>query len=145
MVAAFWPLRGSQDAPSQFFDFSGFDVQEYEFYEQVHNGDFNWIVRDKLLAFAGPHSERRLHNGYPHLAPEDYFEYFRAHNITDIVRLNKVQYPARRFREAGFRHHDLFFVDGSTPSDEIVAAFLRIAESAKGEMLPVSPSLVGRL
>lgn len=34
--------------------------------------------------------------------------------------------------EAGFDHRDLFFIDGSTPSDPIVKQFLDIAESAPG-------------
>ena len=29
-------------------------------------------------------------------------------------------YEAKRFSEAGFDHYDLFFVDGSIPSDAIV-------------------------
>lgn len=72
------------------------------------------------MAFAGPHAKSRIENGYPLHAPEQYFPYFRAHNVTTIVRLNKRMYDARRFTDAGFDHKDLFFVDGSTPSDSIV-------------------------
>ena len=58
-------------------------------YEQrVENGDLNWIVRGKFLAFAGPHQVHKVQNGYPMFAPEDYFAYFKATNVTDIVRLN---------------------------------------------------------
>lgn len=67
--------------------------------------------------------------GYPLHAPEAYFSYFRQHKVTTIIRLNKKIYDARRFRDAGFDHHDLFFVDGSTPSDEILQKFLDIVES----------------
>lgn len=42
----------------------------------------------KFIAFAGPHDEHKWDNGYPLLAPEDYFEYFKAGGVTDIVRLN---------------------------------------------------------
>lgn len=41
-------------------------------------------------------------------------------------------YDARRFTESGFEHHDLFFVDGSTPNDTIVRKFLNICENAEG-------------
>ena len=41
-------------------------------------------------------------------------------------------YDARRFADAGFVHNDLFFMDGSTPSDHIVHRFLDLCESAKG-------------
>ena len=61
-----------------------------------------------------------LHTGYPEHAPEAYFNYFRKNNVTTIVRLNKRIYDAKRFTDAGFDHKDLFFVDGSVPSDNIV-------------------------
>lgn len=65
-------------------------------------------------------------------APEAYIPYFRNHNVTAIIRLNKKMYDARRFTESGFEHHDLFFVDGSTPNDSIVRKFLNICENAEG-------------
>lgn len=70
--------------------------------------------------------------GYPLHAPEAYFPYFRKHNITTVIRLNKKMYDAKRFTDMGFEHHDLFFVDGSTPNDAIVSKFLHICENAKG-------------
>ena len=73
-----------------------------------------------------------LVSGYPFHAPEAYFAYFRKRSVTDIVRLNKKMYDARRFSDAGFCHHELFFIDGSTPSDSIVQRFIDICESAKG-------------
>lgn len=41
-------------------------------------------------------------------------------------------YDAKRFTDMGFEHHDLFFVDGSTPNDSIVRKFLNICENANG-------------
>lgn len=73
-----------------------------------------------------------LHSGYPHHSPEAYFPYFRRHNVTTIIRLNKRLYDAKRFRAAGFEHYDLFFADGSIPTDTIVKAFLNICENAEG-------------
>ena len=35
-------------------------------------------------------------------------------------------------QDAGFDHHDLFFVDGSTPSDAILKRFLHICETSDG-------------
>ncbi|KFQ51969.1 Dual specificity protein phosphatase CDC14A, partial [Nestor notabilis] len=115
-----------------FFDFKTFDVDEYEHYERVENGDFNWIVPGKFLAFSGPHPKSKLENGYPLHAPEAYFPYFKKHNVTSIIRLNKKIYEAKRFTDAGFEHYDLFFTDGSTPSDSIVQRFLNICENADG-------------
>uniref|UniRef100_A0A673FY32 Tyrosine specific protein phosphatases domain-containing protein n=1 Tax=Sinocyclocheilus rhinocerous TaxID=307959 RepID=A0A673FY32_9TELE len=80
-------------------DFSKFNVEEYEHYERAENGDFNWIIPGKFLAFSGPHPKSKIENGYPLHAPEAYFPYFRKHNITTIIRLNKKMYEAKRFTE----------------------------------------------
>lgn len=73
-----------------------------------------------------------LFKGYPLHAPETYFPYFRKRNVTTIVRLNKKIYDAKRFTDAGFDHYDLFFPDGSIPSDAITLKFIAIAEQARG-------------
>ncbi|KAM5257279.1 dual specificity protein phosphatase CDC14A isoform 2-T2 [Ctenodactylus gundi] len=127
-----------------FFDFETFDVDEYEHYERVENGDFNWIVPGKFLAFSGPHPKSKIENGYPLHAPEAYFPYFKKHNVTAIVRLNKKIYEARRFTDAGFEHHDLFFIDGSTPSDNIVRRFLSICENTEGAIAVHCKAGLGR-
>ncbi|XP_060091454.1 dual specificity protein phosphatase CDC14B isoform X6 [Heteronotia binoei] len=127
-----------------FLDFSAFDVEEYEHYEKAENGDFNWIIPPKILAFSGPHSRSRIENGYPHHAPEAYFPYFRRHSVTTIIRLNKRMYDAKRFREAGFEHYDLFFADGSKPSDTIVQTFLNICENAEGAIAVHCKAGLGR-
>ncbi|NXP89007.1 CC14A phosphatase, partial [Passerina amoena] len=127
-----------------FFDFKTFDVDEYEHYERVENGDFNWIIPGRFLAFSGPHPKSKLENGYPLHAPEAYFPYFKKHNITTIIRLNKKIYEAKRFTDAGFEHYDLFFIDGSTPSDNIVQRFLNICENADGAIAVHCKAGLGR-
>ncbi|KAI3372747.1 hypothetical protein L3Q82_023209, partial [Scortum barcoo] len=125
-------------------DFSNFDVEEYEHYERAENGDLNWIIPGKFLAFSGPHPKSKIENGYPLHAPEAYIPYFRKHNITTIIRLNKKMYDARRFTESGFEHQDLFFVDGSTPNDSIVRKFLNICENAEGAIAVHCKAGLGR-
>uniref|UniRef100_A0A3Q3G189 Dual specificity protein phosphatase CDC14A-like n=1 Tax=Labrus bergylta TaxID=56723 RepID=A0A3Q3G189_9LABR len=125
-------------------DFTNFDVEEYEHYERAENGDFNWIIPGKFLAFSGPHPKSKIENGYPLHAPEAYIPYFRNHNITAVIRLNKKMYDARRFTESGFEHHDLFFVDGSTPNDSIVRKFLNICENAEGAIAVHCKAGLGR-
>ncbi|XP_035996678.1 dual specificity protein phosphatase CDC14AB isoform X1 [Fundulus heteroclitus] len=127
-----------------FFDFETFDVEEYEHYERVENGDLNWIVPGKFLAFSGPHPKSKIENGYPLHAPEAYFPYFRKQNVTTIVRLNKKIYDGRRFTNAGFDHYDLFFVDGSTPADVIVQRFLHVCEAARGAVAVHCKAGLGR-
>uniref|UniRef100_A0A673NPI5 Dual specificity protein phosphatase CDC14A-like n=1 Tax=Sinocyclocheilus rhinocerous TaxID=307959 RepID=A0A673NPI5_9TELE len=129
-----------------FLNFETFDVNEYEHYERVENGDLNWIIPCKLLAFSGPHPKSKIENGYPLHAPEAYFPYFRKHDVTTIVRLNKNIYDAKRFTDAdaGFDHYDLFFVDGSTPSDVITRRFLHVCESTDGAVAVHCKAGLGR-
>lgn len=129
---------------NNFFNFESFDVEEYEHYEKVENGDLNWIVPEKFLSFCGPHAKSKIENGYPLHAPEAYFTYFRKHNVKCIVRLNKKIYDSKRFTDAGFQHVDLFFIDGSTPSDTIVKRFLDLAEACDGALAVHCKAGLGR-
>ncbi|CAE7510530.1 CDC14A, partial [Symbiodinium pilosum] len=55
----------------------------------VENGDVNWIVPDKFLAFAGPSPTSTDADGFPAFTPEDYVPIFRDAGIGLVVRLNK--------------------------------------------------------
>ena len=127
-----------------YFDFDDFDCDEYEHYEKVQNGDFNWLVPEKFIAFCGPHPQSKIDNGYPLHAPESYFPYFRLHSVITIVRLNRKIYDAKRFTRNGFQHEDLFFTDGSTPTDEILQKFLVICEEAPGAIAVHCKAGLGR-
>ncbi|KAK6733266.1 hypothetical protein RB195_017175 [Necator americanus] len=128
----------------KWFDINTFDAEEYELYERVENGDMNWIIPGKILSFCGPHNESRIEDGYPYHSPETYFDYFRATNITTIVRLNMRMYDAKKFTDAGFEHVDLFFIDGSTPSEEIVEKFISVVDKAKGAVAVHCKAGLGR-
>jgi len=104
-------------------DFAAFSVDEYEHYEKLENGDLNWIVPRKFLAFSSPHAQSRVVNSYPLHAPEAYLPYFKRNNVTVVVRLNAKLYEASRFTAAGIAHYDLFFTDGGTPDNDIVQRF----------------------
>lgn len=127
-----------------FLDFNTFNLDEYEHYEKAENGDFNWIIPDRFIAFCGPHARSRLESGYHQHSPETYIPYFKNHNVTTIIRLNKKMYDAKRFTDAGFDHHDLFFADGSTPTDTIVKEFLDICENAEGAIAVHCKAGLGR-
>ena len=47
-----------------------------------------------------------------------------------LTRTLKQEYDRSAVTAAGFDHHDLFFIDCSTPSDEVVDRFLRIVEES---------------
>lgn len=46
------------------YDFRTFNVKEYEYYERVENGDLNWIIPGKFVAFMGPIENRDAQHRY---------------------------------------------------------------------------------
>ena len=177
--------------PAQILVPAKFDPQSYAHYSLVENGDWNWIVADKLLAFSGPHDVRRtcvprkqalvyfnvqqhldraqqeqsnmtpagqLHEHQQQsqspstagahrkmLCASDYADLFRMHGVTDVVRLNDPSHYAREtFTSHGFRHHELYFSDGSVPSARIVEQFLHIMATAQGAVAVHCKAGLGR-
>ncbi|XP_056276349.1 dual specificity protein phosphatase CDC14AB-like [Pseudoliparis swirei] len=112
--------------------------------KRVEHGDMNWVFPGKLLAFSSPHPHSRMEHGYPLHAPEAYFGYFQQNDVTAVVRLNRKLYDSRRFEDAGFEHHDLFFLDGTAPSDLIIRRFLHICESTEGAVAVHCKAGLGR-
>lgn len=52
-------LQGLEFACKQnWYNFKTFNVKEYEYYEKVENGDLNWIIPNKFIAFMGPVDHR---------------------------------------------------------------------------------------
>ena len=64
--------------------------------------------------------------------------------ITTVIRLNKPTYDASRFTKNGIKHVDMYFVDGSTPSSDIVDRFLEITENEKGAIAVHCKAGLGR-
>lgn len=128
-----------------FFNFDKFNIEEYEFYEQVENGDFNWCMEGKFIAFAGPHATKEVHpGGYHTLCPDDYIPYFKRKNVTLVIRLNKKYYDAKRFTSHGINHMELYFLDGSNPPDSILAKFLTACEDTPGAVAVHCKAGLGR-
>jgi len=57
-------------------DFENFNVDEYEYYERVENGDLNWLVPGQFIAFCGPHQKSKIEDGYPLHSPESYRKFW---------------------------------------------------------------------
>ena len=47
----------------KWFDVRNFNLRDYEFYERVENGDLNWIIPNKFIAFSGPSNTPRDSDG----------------------------------------------------------------------------------
>ena len=52
---------------------------------------------------------------------------FKAIGIKLVIRLNKSHYDRRAFAAAGIRHVDLYYPDGSNPSDDVLQQFLTVS------------------
>ncbi|OMJ93672.1 hypothetical protein SteCoe_3372 [Stentor coeruleus] len=126
------------------FDYKKFNVHEYEFHEKVENGDWNWIIPNKMLAFASPSPASSDNDGFKVWTPEDYAPLFKSLGLSAVVRLNNKTYEAERFIQKGVKHYDLYFLDGSVPSDNIIKEFLRIAETEPGGLAVHCKAGLGR-
>jgi cell division cycle 14 len=133
-------------------DIQNFDVDQYEFYEKVENGDFNWIT-PKFLALAtpkddgpelsghGPQINKKFYSAY---SMDNLIRFMKENNISTIIRLNNKTYNRKKFLEHGIEHIELYFPDGSTPSDAILKRFLEICESRKGPIAVHCKAGLGR-
>lgn len=127
-----------------FFDFRDFNPNEYDKYDRLQNGDINWLLPRKFLAFIGPLDERlAIASGYH--SPSFYISYFLKHGVRSVIRLNSPHtYDPKVFRLAGIEHHDLFFPDGSTPPKHVLLKFLNLAENAQGAIAVHCKAGLGR-
>lgn len=64
--------------------------------------------------------------------------------MTAVVRLNKKIYDRKRFVDGGFRHYDLYFPDGTCPSEPILMKWLEIAEAEPGALAVHCKAGLGR-
>ena len=85
-----------------------------------------------MLAFACPSPSPADSEGFKVWTPEDYAPLFHQIGVTAVVRLNNKTYDAERFTRLGIKHYDLYFLDGSVPSENIIQEFLAIAERERG-------------
>ncbi|KAK9897117.1 phosphatases II [Cystobasidium minutum MCA 4210] len=123
-----------------------FNLSEYEYYEKVENGDWNFIT-PHFLAFASPvESGFEESSSSSHLSPagspkgkgtpakkinkafRNVLDYFQNNNVKMVVRLNKKLYDERRFIERGMEHREMYFDDGTNPTMEMVRDFIDLSE-----------------
>jgi cell division cycle 14 len=123
-----------------------FDLEEYERYERVDQGDFNWLTPD-FLAFASPQhspvapippssplyaalpSTLAAVDAHPTLPTpfKNVLKHFAQRNIGLVVRLNSELYCPSYFTALGIEHLDMIFDDGTCPALHVVRKFITIA------------------
>ncbi|KZV94013.1 phosphatases II [Exidia glandulosa HHB12029] len=131
-------------------DMNDFSVDDYEYYEKVENGDWNWITPN-FIAFASPvdpafarREKERLRTAAGGASPavatatalqgrlptpfRNCLDYFEKNNVKVVVRLNNPLYDKTHFEERGIQHLEMYFDDGTNPTDEIVRKFIQISD-----------------
>ncbi|KFY93679.1 hypothetical protein V500_03586 [Pseudogymnoascus sp. VKM F-4518 (FW-2643)] len=123
-----------------------FDLEEYERYERVDQGDFNWLTPD-FLAFASPQhtpvapiaKSSPLYATLPSTLDEvdahptlpqpfkNVLTHFAERDIGLVVRLNSELYSPSYFTALGIEHLDMIFDDGTCPPLTTVRKFITLA------------------
>ncbi|KAJ5550947.1 hypothetical protein N7461_005645 [Penicillium sp. DV-2018c] len=122
-----------------------FNLEEYEKFERVDMGDFNWISPD-FLAFASPQHQPVApipantpeYNALPRSISEiaaselptpfkNVLAHFHQRNVGLVVRLNSELYCPSYFTAMGIAHIDMIFEDGTCPPLQLVRRFIKMA------------------
>lgn len=92
-----------------------FDLKEYETYEKVENGDYNWLSPG-FIAFASPTEPGYSANGTPARekalpgrlpkAFRQILDRFEKVNVKLVIRLNKKLYDEQHFIDRGMAHRE---------------------------------------
>lgn len=123
-------------------DLENFDLDMYERFERVENGDFNWLT-PHLLAFASPQHSDPETPALPAALPRDVAAvqahatlpqpfknvlcHFADANVGLVVRLNSPLYSPSYFEALGINHLDMIFDDGTCPPLSTVRRFIHLA------------------
>lgn len=122
-----------------------FSLEEYEKFERVDMGDFNWIT-PQFLAFASPQHEpiapipantpeyaalpstvTQVNASKLPLPFKNVLAHFASRNIGLVVRLNSELYSPSYFTALGITHIDMIFEDGTCPPLPLVRRFIKMA------------------
>lgn len=114
-------------------DLHSFNLESYERYEHVENGDLNLLTPD-FIAFASPQEDSRsigTISSKSHLNQpfRSVLKYFVNNNVQLVVRLNSHLYNKKHFEDVGIKHIDMIFEDGTCPDLSIVKNFVGAAET----------------
>ncbi|KAF2502254.1 tyrosine-protein phosphatase CDC14 [Lophium mytilinum] len=122
-----------------------FSLEEYEKYERVDMGDFNWLT-PSFLAFASP--QHKPTHVIPQSSPmydtlptniadvqksnlptpfKNVLSHFSARNIGLVVRLNSELYSPSYFEALNIQHLDMIFDDGTCPPLSLVKKWVNLA------------------
>ncbi|KAL9579135.1 MAG: hypothetical protein Q9212_005286 [Teloschistes hypoglaucus] len=138
--------------------FHDFRLNEYERYERVDQGDFNWIT-PQFVALASPQQipidvipptsplwaklPRTIEDVKKSDLPGPFKNvlcHFKKRNVGLVVRLNSKLYCPSYFEALGIQHLDMIFDDGTCPTLSMVRRFIKLAHeiiTVKGRSIAV--------
>ena len=137
------------------FGMDGFDRDEYFELDDPLNADMHVVIPDKFIAMRGPKDFKggqRWEDAYAgegrfshrDFSPQHCAEILEQFGVRAVLRLNAPDYDAAGFRAAGIAVADVYFDDCSTPSVEVVAEFLTLAEGLPGALAVHCKAGLGR-
>ncbi|GAM42016.1 Cdc14 homolog [Talaromyces pinophilus] len=122
-----------------------FSLEEYERYERVDMGDFNWVTPN-FIAFASPQQQPVApvpantpeYAALPSTVSEvlssklpvpfkNVLTHFSSRDVGLVVRLNSELYCPSYFTALGINHIDMIFEDGTCPPLPLVRRFIKMA------------------
>lgn len=125
-------LRGLEYAIKLgWFNLAKFNLKQYTYYEAVENGDLNWIVPNKFIAFSTP-NDTASKKGHKFFTAESFTPILKTLGVKLVVRLNDPLYNESVMIQNGIDHLDVFFDDGSCPEPHHIRKFLSAAELCSG-------------
>ncbi|KAL8704993.1 MAG: hypothetical protein Q9201_001890 [Fulgogasparrea decipioides] len=135
-----------------------FRLNDYERYERVDQGDFNWVT-PQFVALASP--QHAPIDAIPPSSPlwaalpktieevkksslptpfKNVLCHFKKRNVGLIIRLNSQLYSPSYFEALDIQHLDMIFDDGTCPTMPMVRKFIRLAHemiTIKGKAIAV--------
>ena len=97
------------------------------------------MIPKKILAFSCPSAYKTTG-----LSAETYSHLFKRLNIGTVIRLNKPKYEKNILLNNGIKHYDLYFPDGSVPSEDIIDRFIHICLNEKNRIAVHCKAGLGR-
>ncbi|EKX31482.1 hypothetical protein GUITHDRAFT_122331 [Guillardia theta CCMP2712] len=108
-----------------------FDLEEYEHYDDPHNGDMHVIIPKKLVALKGP-VDKLANDADWQDEGSVRLRRFKEMGVKCIIRLNEEKYDPIIFTDNGIEVVDLYFEDCPVPPSQIVFRFIKMVESTDG-------------
>lgn len=97
------------------------DIYQMSKLESAEGGDMNWIIPDKILAFAGPSKDR--------MTVEQLRNYCLENNVDSIFRLNvDADYDENILHQSNINHHDIAIRDGGIPTRDQIEHFINLVD-----------------